>query len=196
MLATALAVDETPVLAVAWSASAPARTALARLLAPLGWDGVLDRGPLGALGSPWLRARGLSVSLSHADGLTAACVARGGPCGVDVEAIDASVDIHGVAETVLPASAARQIAAAPDPRESFFRLWTLNEAALKALGVGFSNPIEGLEITLDPLAIVGACPPDSAWSAFELAAAPGRRLAAAMLSADGAGARVIAGPLT
>ncbi|WP_172448541.1 4'-phosphopantetheinyl transferase family protein [Caulobacter mirabilis] len=183
-------------LAAAWSVSAPARSVLARLLAPLGWDGILDRGPLGAPGSPWLRARGLSVSLSHADGLAAACVARGGPCGVDIETVDASVDIHAVAETVLPASAVRQVAAAPDPREAFFRLWTLSEAALKTLGVGFSNPVDGLEITLGPLMIIGAAPADSAWSAFELAPAPSHRLAAAMLAADGAEVRMIAGPLT
>lgn len=183
-------------LAAAWSASEPARAVLARLLEPLGWDGTLDRGPLGAPTSPWLRARGLSLSLAHADGFGAACVARGGPCGVDIERIDPAVDVLGVAETVLPGSASRLVATAADPCETFFRLWTLSEAALKTLGVGFSSPVEGLEVSLDPVAVFGGAPRGAYWAAHEQAADPGHRLAATMLTAGKAEIRMIAGAIT
>lgn len=196
MLAAALDADEAPLLAVAWSEIEPARAVLMRLLAPLGWDGVLDRGPLGAPSSAWLEARGLSVSLAHGDGFGAACVARGGACGVDIERIDPAVDVLAVAETVLPASAARQVAVAADPCDTFFRLWTLTEAALKTLGVGFSNPTEGLDVTLDPLAVIGAAPRGAYWRAGEFAIDEDHRLAATMLASGKAEIRMIAGRLT
>lgn len=184
-------------LAVAWRRSEDASALLGELLAPLGWDGVLDRDALGAPGSDWLRARGLSVSLTHTAGLAACAVARGGAVGIDAEALDAAVDMPAVAAMQFDAGAARRVSEVEgDERlDRFFRLWALKEAALKALGVGFATSVD-LALTMDPALITGSEPAGRGWKAFEIGCGSGHRLAAALLVPPDATPLLIAGELT
>lgn len=180
-------------IAVAWARSGDAAPLLGRLLAKTGWDGVLTRTDLGAPEAPWLKARGLSVSLTHTEGLVACAVARGGAVGVDAEAVDPAVDTDAVAALHFGADPATG-ATDEDRLDRFFRLWALQEAALKALGVGFATPID-LTLTLDPTTITGGEPAGLVWKAFEIPCGPAHRLAAAMAVAPDLQPLLIAGEL-
>lgn len=93
---------------------------------------------------------GWHVSLSHTDGLVAV-VAATAPCGVDIERVrDARV--AAVAARYFAPEEAAQLAAvdAATARRDFFRLWTLKEAAVKALGEGLAGNMARLAFTLAP----------------------------------------------
>ena len=180
-------------IAVIWTLDDDPAALPGRLLAKLGWDGVLTRTDLGAPESDWLKARGLSVSLTHTDGLAACAVARGGAVGVDAEAVDPAVDTDAVATMHFGANAAMGVTD-EDRLDRFFRLWALQEAALKALGVGFSTPVD-LAVTLDPAAITGGEPAGLVWKVFEVPCGPAHRLAAAMAVAPDLQPLLIAGEL-
>lgn len=155
---------------------------LESLLAPLGWAGRLERTALGAPTSRWLSEQGLSVSLTHTTGI-AACALASHSVGVDVEALDGSVDTVAVAEMQFDAQAARSVAlsSGEERLDRFFRLWTLKETALKALGTGFATPAD-LSFTLDPPAIRGSEPSGLVWRAYEIDCGTAHRLSAAMLA--------------
>jgi 4'-phosphopantetheinyl transferase len=78
-------------------------------------------------------------------------VGRGRDVGVDVECVRPLPDLDGVAARFFsPGEQARLGALPPDERlGTFFALWTLKEAYLKARGDGLSRPPESVEITLD-----------------------------------------------
>lgn len=173
-----------PHIRLAWrrtDAPDAARALLGELLAPLGWDSVLGASPLGAPISSWLEARGLSVSLSQTAGIAACAVMAGGSVGVDVEAVDAGVNAMAVARDRLNAGAVARLASSTDRLGDFFRLWTLNEAALKALGVGFATPA-GIAVSLDPPSVRGETPAGFAWHVFEIAVGPAHRMAVVALT--------------
>jgi len=179
------------VIAVVWTRDGDPAALPGRLLAKLGWDGALTRTDLGAPESDWLTARGLSVSLTRTDGLAACAVARGGMVGVDAEAVDPAVDTDAVAAMHFGADAATG-ATEEEKRDRFFRLWALQEAALKALGVGFSTPVD-LAVTLDPATVTGGEPAGLVWKTFEIGCGPAHRLAAAMAVAPDLQPLLIAG---
>lgn len=83
-------------------------------------------------------AAGLTVSLSHTDGLAIVAVAaRGNGLGVDVEQIRPRRDVVAVARRFFHPSEAERVAAAPAARQlvDFFRLWTRKESFAKASGL-------------------------------------------------------------
>ncbi|MEU3688288.1 4-phosphopantetheinyl transferase [Streptomyces narbonensis] len=83
-------------------------------------------------GRPYLHDHpGVGVSLSHADGLVAAA-AGPGAIGVDVEPATRRPGPLSVLGRVLPESAVREAADAPDPGAALLRLWVRAEARLKA----------------------------------------------------------------
>jgi 4'-phosphopantetheinyl transferase len=84
-------------------------------------------------------ARGLEFNLSHTRGMSACIVARGRAVGVDVEARDASRDAFSLAKGAL---APRELSylckfTGQAQQREFYRLWTANEAYLRAVGCGF-----------------------------------------------------------
>lgn len=107
-----------------------------------------------ARGKPtlWLRTRqkAPSFSLSHAHGLVTCAIASGGMVGVDVEPIDTSFDTAILARRFFAADEADTLdACARDERTTrFFKLWTLKEALLKALGTGLGLPLNC--VSFDP----------------------------------------------
>lgn len=185
-----------PILAVAWSRRRTAADLLAALAGPLGWNGELEHDGFGKPDAQWFRDRGWAISVSHTEGLAACALSTQGAVGVDVEAIDPSVKAHDVAATRFPPLAANRVATAErdEVLDLFFRYWTLNEAALKALGIGFASPVD-LQFTLDPPAIAGEAPKGRSWSAFEIDCGPDHRMAAALLRATDATPVLIAGEL-
>lgn len=90
-----------------------------------------------ASGRPSLEGAGYDVSLAHAGGHVVVAVARGGRVGVDVE-------MHHPRERSLMDLFfhAEERAWMGESLERLHQLWTVKEAALKALGAGLSgNPL-------------------------------------------------------
>lgn len=81
----------------------------------------------------------LRFNLSHTEGLVACAVTRTADVGVDVEYRPRRVEISRVAPGVLTAGECADLdARSPeDRRRRFFEYWTLKEAYLKAVGLGF-----------------------------------------------------------
>lgn len=90
---------------------------------------------------------GWHISLSHASGLAAVIVAAA-PCGVDIER-PRLVDVKRIAERYFSAQEQSWLQQHPDTRQAdFFRLWTLKEAGVKALGAGLANHLDRLAFDL------------------------------------------------
>lgn len=83
-------------------------------------------------------------NLSHAAGLLAIIVADA-PCGVDIE-LPRSVAVEKITQRYFSAAENNYLLGC-DParqRNEFFRLWTLKEAAVKAIGEGLANNLARL----------------------------------------------------
>lgn len=98
-----------------------------RLIAPSGWH----------------------VSLSHADSLVAVAVANAA-CGIDIERPRPTRPLALAARYFAPAERA-WLEAQPHAlrHDAFFRLWTLKEAAVKALGAGLAGHLDRLAFLPD-----------------------------------------------
>jgi 4'-phosphopantetheinyl transferase len=105
----------------------------------------------GPAGRPELvHPRRISFNLSHSNDLVFLAVSEGGTVGVDVERVNPGQDL-GIAKHVFsPEELA--LLSATDPAErvaEFFRLWTLKESFLKALGSGFQTSPASVNLALD-----------------------------------------------
>lgn len=112
---------------------------------------------IGEHGKPRLadRAERLEFNLSHSGGVALVAVCRGRAVGVDVERIDPSRDLLGLAERALDLEAVAAVRAAPPARRAavFYDRWTRHEARLKCLGVGLGGPADGEPVAVAPLDI-------------------------------------------
>ena len=105
---------------------------------------------------------GLSFNLSHSQALCACVVAQGDEVGIDVEHRDSAARILEVAPRAFSSAELVQLDLLPKPEQldRALSLWTLKEAYIKALGMGFSLPVnnisflfggtEGICLELDP----------------------------------------------
>jgi len=112
-------------------------------------------------------------------------ICRGHPIGVDVEGMDRSVDIDMLAEQYFAASEQELIVEAPSEQrmEIFFRLWTLKEAMLKAVGTGLAMPLQEFSFTLERLTLKmqpARVEAASEWQIWEYAPTAVHRLALAV----------------
>jgi 4'-phosphopantetheinyl transferase len=135
-------------------------------------------------------------NLSHTHGMAVCAVCRHYPVGIDVEAIDRNVDVEALARRFFaPAEYDRIAAAAPAARgEIFFRLWTLKEAIIKAIGDGLSLPLKDFAFTLDPLSLTIAPQHGedaSSWHVAEYTPTATHRMALALRRPPGAKLNVI-----
>lgn len=95
-----------------------------------------------------LQDEGWYFSLSHCDGLVALLVADA-PCGVDAERPRPARTL-AVAQRYFSKEEASMLAVLPlaERDTAFFRLWTLKEAAVKALGAGLADNMAQLAFDL------------------------------------------------
>lgn len=116
---------------------------------PAGWRslaaGLLLRAVLGASAAPETDAHGKPTlpdgrqfNLSHA-GDYAVLATANAAVGVDIER-ERPLDWRHVAKRFLHPDEYAYLCAQPDPLGAFFRIWTLKESYVKALGCGFSLP--------------------------------------------------------
>jgi 4'-phosphopantetheinyl transferase len=104
----------------------------------------------GAYGKPYLvracEALPVDFNLSHTQGLIAIAVSAN-PIGVDIERIDAPLDVERLVGYVLTEAEARKITRSKMAARTmeFFRCWTRKEAILKLWGRGIAQPLTTLE---------------------------------------------------
>ena len=98
---------------------------------------------------------GCRFNLSHTRGLVSVAIATHGRLGVDVEAVDPRKADLAVANAYFAPSevALLQRMPAADQPEWFFRLWTLKESYIKAIGTGLGTPLDSFEFAFDPVRI-------------------------------------------
>lgn len=86
----------------------------------------------------------IHFNLSHAKGI-AACIVSENECGIDCE------KVRPFRENVMRRAFSGQeralVADSDEPDKMFFRLWTLKEAYVKALGIGISYPLAEAEFS-------------------------------------------------
>lgn len=86
--------------------------------------------------------QGLCFNLSHAKGITA-CLTAEEECGVDCECVRAMK--MGALKKAYSPEERELVLSLPEGQQRdlmFFRLWTLKEAYVKAIGIGVSYPLE------------------------------------------------------
>jgi len=94
-------------------------------------------------------AAGLAFNASRTPAWVALVVTGGMACGVDVENVHRRADVDSIARAFAPAE--RDLlhrTPAPERRRTFFRLWTLKEAFLKARGTGLAGGLDACSFSL------------------------------------------------
>lgn len=94
-------------------------------------------------------------NISHTRGLVAATVAFHCKLGIDVEKIDRAKVDFSVAEKYFAPSEIAMLRRTPEPERPlwFFRLWTVKEAYLKAIGTGLGTSLDSFAVAFDPIRI-------------------------------------------
>ena len=97
----------------------------------------------------------VAFNLSHTRGLAAVAVASNGAIGVDVEKIDDAKADFAVAQAYFAPAEVEMLRRTPAAGRPmcFFRLWTLKEAYIKAIGAGLAAPLDSFAFTLEPIRI-------------------------------------------
>jgi len=103
-------------------------------------------------GKPYLPGSPIEFNLSHAADLALLVVAHGAAVGVDLERLDAGLDVTALAPRVL----------APDERDRgrsarrFLEVWCRKEACLKATGVGLLDDLPAISVVGERVILGGA----------------------------------------
>jgi 4'-phosphopantetheinyl transferase len=94
----------------------------------------------------------VEFNLSHSGILALYAFTSGRTVGVDVELIREVPDADDLAERFFSPTETASLSALPLDRRSlaFLACWTRKEAFIKALGLGFSCPLDAFDVTIDP----------------------------------------------
>lgn len=102
---------------------------------------------------PWARLEngpGLpSFNVSHSGDVLAVALSLSGDIGVDVELAEhAPIDLEAIARSQFsPSEYEALVRGVREPRlDAFFRMWTLKEAILKAVGIGLFHPLNRIDV--------------------------------------------------
>ena len=160
--------------------------------------GALDIEPLavpileGPHGKPSLapgRRPEIGFNVSHSGERFVVAAAVGMAPGVDVERVRPRRNLPGLARRFFSPAEQEEVAAAPDPLQAFYRVWTRKEAVIKADGRGVAIGLARFDVNAgEPPALLharwaGTAPDEAAhWSLHSLDAAPGYAAALAVRS--------------
>lgn len=102
-------------------------------------------------GKPYLPRSDIHFSLSHSGNWALLAVAKVEPIGIDIEAVSATRDLIGIAESYYHPHEFAQLQTLADSAQHdyFYRLWTLKEAFFKAIGTGISAGLEKIAFDLE-----------------------------------------------
>ena len=131
----------------------------------------------GPFGKPLLHAsvdQPLHFNVAHSQQWALYAVSRDFEIGIDLEGDRDSLDYAGLAERICSAEELLtfQKLSRTEQRTAFFRCWTRKEAFVKAIGKGFSFPLEQVTVSFAPdepsriLSVQKQSPHD--WSLFDL----------------------------
>ncbi len=155
---------------------------------------------IGEFGKPRIakqfRLPDIDFNLAHTRGLVAAALIAGGKIGIDVEKIDAAKADVQVAQNYFASPEIEILGAEPASERAvcFFRIWTLKEAYLKAIGSGLGTPLDSFAFTLEPLGIEflqGQDDDPRRWQFETLAASGGHVLSVAVAGRSGSRFRFV-----
>jgi 4'-phosphopantetheinyl transferase len=123
-------------------------------LAPTDWRFTVEEYGKPAI-DPALGRHDLRFNLSHVRGFVACAVTTSTTIGIDVETLSPKHGGLDVADRFFsPSEGAILRATASDQQLlTFFRLWTLKEALIKATGEGLHRPLDSFSFSLDPTTI-------------------------------------------
>lgn len=95
---------------------------------------------IGEKGKPLLVSGRLAFNLSHSEATAAFALGEVPDLGIDLERLDRTVDIEGLARRCFRETEIAWMHSFPDAERhhAFFRIWTAKEARMKATGEGFS----------------------------------------------------------
>ncbi len=108
---------------------------------------------VGPQGKPRLAgASDVEFNVSHSGDLVVFAFSRSGAVGVDVEKIDATRDLLGMARVSFSAFEQRELERLEIPRrcEAFHRAWAQKEAFIKWIGMGVQYPLTAFDVSVDP----------------------------------------------
>lgn len=99
-----------------------------------------------------LEKSGIRFNLSHSSELAILAVTHGLAVGVDIEWINADFATDDIAERFFSATEVQTLRSIPSSQraEAFFSCWTRKEAYIKALGEGFSVPLDSFAVAFAP----------------------------------------------
>ncbi|MFM1800735.1 MAG: hypothetical protein RJA81_87 [Planctomycetota bacterium] len=86
----------------------------------------------------------LHFNITHTQGLVAVVISRRGPVGIDAESIDRPIDHLGLASRFFSKREfdTLESVSETDRAELFYRIWTLKEAYVKAIGKGLAYGLD------------------------------------------------------
>jgi len=104
----------------------------------------------GEYGKPYLRDSQLRFNISHSTHHAVVAVSDGAEIGVDVEEITPHRVDAEIARRMFSEVDFQQWVEAQDQVATFFQLWTLKEAYMKAAGLGVHLPLQDFSVILSP----------------------------------------------
>jgi 4'-phosphopantetheinyl transferase len=139
-------------------------------------------------GKPFLPQSDMHFSVSHSGEVVAIALAAN-EVGVDIEAKHRIPDITAFAARFFSKDEAERVRAATDATEEFFRIWTMKEAVVKAVGQGLGLPLDCFTVPSSapvprPAIPVGRPPMTADWFVVETAVLDGYHGAVAMRGSD------------
>jgi len=138
----------------------------------------------GPYGKPELAAAphvsGLCFNVSHSGTLALCAVTCGRRIGVDIEHVCLPPSADAIVDRVFTPRERKEYYSAPahERPSVFFKVWTLKEAFVKAVGEGLNRPLSQAEFALDPhgrpslQAVRGSEPEARTWSAVQITPGP------------------------
>lgn len=130
----------------------------------------------------------LQFNISHSHGVALFAFVRGVDIGIDVQHTDAVTDLLQAGAVVFSTDEMEVLRALPPERRRarFFQFWTRKEAYIKAVGGGFSLPLNGIDVSRLPAGRVwqaespGAQFEQTDWNVWDFTACPGYAAAVAI----------------
>ena len=86
----------------------------------------------------------LHFNISHTEGVVVMAISKSGRVGVDVERFDRKMDLLGLSKRYFAEIEAEALEKCPETmqNELFYRIWTLKEAYVKAIGKGLAHALD------------------------------------------------------
>lgn len=118
-------------------------------------------------------SRGLQFNLSHSGDLALIAVSAGEAVGIDIEQVDAAMEIENVGSFCFCPTERHIISRVPESMKAewFFVYWTRKESYVKARGDGLSLPLKTIDVSEAPALL------DKQWHVMDVATERGYKAA-------------------